>query len=219
MILLGLYHSGYLFFTNRGKEILKHILPKFSDIVDAIDNILYHLNIKEKRVEFGKYDYMEKAEYWALVWGTAIMGLTGFVLWFPSYFVTIFPSWSIKVSEIIHFYEAILATLAILVWHFFFVIFHPKEYPMSLVWINGKISVHHYREHHEKHFKSIVAEWINFKNEKIDINDLSHTTILFLETLKKNNSSFEQVIQNEIENDLEFRKWFEERGKDEEKIS
>ncbi|MDH5197949.1 MAG: hypothetical protein OEY20_11920, partial [Gemmatimonadota bacterium] len=49
-----------------------------------------------------------------------------------------------------HFYEAWLATLAILVWHFFFVIFHPEEYPMSWTWLTGKMSRESAKEHHPR---------------------------------------------------------------------
>ena len=119
MVALGFYHIGYLFFTNRGKDILKNIIPKFSDLKDAVNNILYYLKINKTKPDFGKYDYTEKAEYWALIWGTVVMAITGFILWFPTIFGDWAPIWLVKVGEIIHFYEAILATLAIIVWHWF----------------------------------------------------------------------------------------------------
>ena len=42
------------------------------------------------------------------------------------------------VATVIHFYEAILATLAILIWHFYAVIFKPGVYPMNWAWLTGK---------------------------------------------------------------------------------
>ena len=68
------------------------------------------------------------------------MTATGLVLWFPEATARLFPSWTIAASQTIHFYEAWLATLAIVVWHFFFVIFHPDVYPMSWAWLTGRMS-------------------------------------------------------------------------------
>ena len=212
MMTLGVYHIAYLFFTNRGRDVLKNFIPKFSDLKDAIYNILFYLKIKNTKPEFGKYDYAEKAEYWALIWGTLIMGITGIVLWFPTNFDWA-PIWLIKVSEIVHFYEAILATLAIIVWHWFFVIFHPKEYPMSLVWIDGKMSIDDYRLHHDLHFKKIIKEWVEFKKGKLSETKLSETTLIFERNLNKSNLSLDNIIEIEIKKDKNFKNWFDENIK------
>jgi hypothetical protein len=66
------------------------------------------------------------------------MVATGLVLWFPTFFTRWLPGWSIEVSEVVHYYEAWLAFLAILLWHFFYVIFHPESHPMNLTWMDGK---------------------------------------------------------------------------------
>lgn len=211
MVALGFYHIGYLFFTNRGKDILKNITPKFSDLKDAVNNILYYLKINKTKPDFGKYDYTEKAEYWALIWGTVVMAITGFILWFPTIFGDWAPIWLVKVGEIIHFYEAILATLAIIVWHWFFVIFHPSEYPMSLTWIDGKMSIENYRHHHDKHFKQIALEFLKFTNGKIKREELSNSAILFEDFISKNGSKFIDIIKNEMKNDLDFKNWISER--------
>ncbi len=207
MISLGLYHISYLIFTPRGREILKGLIPKFSDLVEARDNILFYLHLKKDKPIFDSYDYTEKAEYWALIWGTVIMGTTGFILWFPTVVGNWAPIWLIKVSELVHFYEAILATLAIVVWHWFFVIFQPSEYPMSLVWIDGKMALHHYRHHHEKHFRKIVVEWKEFTLGLRNENQLSNSTGLFIKALKGNKVDPENIINRELENDAQLRNW------------
>jgi cytochrome b subunit of formate dehydrogenase len=211
LIAVGLYHVYYLLFTPRGRDVLKNLIPKFSDVTDARDNILYYLKLKKDRPKFEAYDYTEKAEYWALIWGTVVMGATGFILWFPTVVGNWAPVWLIKVSEMIHFYEAILATLAIVVWHWFFVIFHPNEYPMSITWIDGKMSLHKYRHHHDKHFRRIVLEWKEYKLKKRDIKRISNSTILFTSTLEKNGLNPDMVIQNELNEDAELRAWLDEK--------
>jgi hypothetical protein len=68
------------------------------------------------------------------------MALTGAVLWFPKALPAGAPVWVINVARLIHFYEAVLATLAIAIWHGFHTIWHPDEYPMNTSWLTGYIS-------------------------------------------------------------------------------
>lgn len=211
MILVGLYHIGYLLFTARGRDVLINFIPKLSDVTEARDTILYYLRINKTKPMYDKYDYTEKAEYWALIWGTIVMGVTGFILWFPTVVGNWAPTWLIKVSELIHFYEAILATLAIVVWHWFFVIFHPHEYPMSLTWIDGKMTLKNYRHHHEKHFRRVVLEWKEYLAGKRELKRVSNSTLLFTKTMEQNGLNPDQIIDKELENDPELRDWFEKK--------
>jgi cytochrome b subunit of formate dehydrogenase len=71
--------------------------------------------------------------------------------------VKIFPALVITVSQTIHYYEAWLATLAILVWHFFFVFFHPDEYPMNWSWLTGKMSRDAAKKHHARWYEEELA--------------------------------------------------------------
>ncbi len=160
ILLIGcsIYHAIYLAFTRRGREEFKALLPSPDDIGDLKTTMTYHLRLDKKAPEYGRYDYSQKAEYWALIWGTILMIVTGFILWFPELFSSFLPSWVITAAETIHLYEAWLATLAILVWHFFFVIFHPEEYPMSWTWLTGKMAADHVRHRHGRWYKSLVKE-------------------------------------------------------------
>ncbi|MCC6477311.1 cytochrome b/b6 domain-containing protein [bacterium] len=160
VILIGcsIYHVVYLFMTRRGQEELKAMLPAKSDVSEFSENMAYHLNKRKDPPKFDRYDYSQKAEYWALIWGTVLMIATGFVLWFPAELSPILPAWAVPVSQTIHLYEAWLATLAIVVWHFFFVIFHPEEYPMSWTWLTGKISLDLVKHRHERWYDKIVKE-------------------------------------------------------------
>jgi len=141
LLAAGFYHLLWLFLARSAKGELKSLLPNITDVRQAVQNVKYYLGLSREKPEFARYGYVEKAEYWALVWGTAVMALTGFVLWFPTFFTTLAPAWIVKVSETIHYYEAWLATLAILLYHFFFAIFHPADYPINLASFTGKMTV------------------------------------------------------------------------------
>ena len=84
-------------------------------------------------------------EYWAFFWGTLVMAASGFVLWFESWSLRALPSFVLDAATAIHWYEAILATLAILVWHFYMVVFDPDVYPMDRAWLTGRASAEHLR--------------------------------------------------------------------------
>ncbi len=156
MIITAFYHMYYVFVTRRGRQEFRSIVPTWQDVKDFANNLRFYTWRTTKKVEFGRYDYSQKAEYWALIWGTILMILTGLVLWFPQWSVKILPSWIVPAAQTVHYYEAWLATLAVLVWHFFFVIFHPEEYPMSWTWLTGKMSEESVKRHHARWYKDIA---------------------------------------------------------------
>lgn len=125
-----------------------------------MQNVGYHMGLTKHKPRFDRYDYTEKLEYWALLWGTVVMFLTGLIMWFPAEaaaWLGVGKPW-VDVSTVIHFYEAWLATLAILVWHLFFVIFHPKEYPMSTTWLTGNLSLEAMEERHPQELERLKAQ-------------------------------------------------------------
>jgi cytochrome b subunit of formate dehydrogenase len=133
---------AYLTIARRGKKVLKEMLPWpiKKEIGELVSTMKFYLGLRKERPRYGVFNYAEKFEFWALVWGTLIMAATGFVLWFPKALPASWPSWVMTVSRIIHYYEALLATLAILIWHGWHTIFHPDEYPMSTTWLTGYIT-------------------------------------------------------------------------------
>jgi formate dehydrogenase gamma subunit len=168
LILTSAYHAWYVLATQRGRRELRALLPTWQDVSHAVDNLLYYSFRSKKKVKFGRYDYSQKAEYWALVWGTIVMAVTGLVLWFPTLATRYLPSLVIPASQTIHYYEAWLATLAIVVWHFFFVIFHPEEYPMSWTWLTGKMTKKFVKEHHTAWYEEEIEPLGDEKEEQLN---------------------------------------------------
>lgn len=156
LIACSIYHIVHLFMTRRGRGDWKAMLPEKRDITDLADTLKFHLNFSKKPPEYGRYDYSQKTEYWALIWGTLAMIVTGFVLWFPAQLAPLLPRWAVTAAQTIHLYEAWLATLAIVVWHFFFVIFHPEEYPMSWTWLTGKMNLEHIKHRHQRWYRALI---------------------------------------------------------------
>ncbi|MBC8184980.1 cytochrome b/b6 domain-containing protein [candidate division KSB1 bacterium] len=155
MIGLSAYHAIYLVASNRGRGQVKAMLPKFKDLKDVIHMFKYYFGISKDKPKFERYNYIEKAEYWALIWGTIVMSVTGFLLWFENISLRLFPKWITDVSTVIHLYEAVLATLAILVWHFYFQFFDPHVYPINTTCLTGTISEEDMIEEHPLEYERL----------------------------------------------------------------
>lgn len=149
MLAVGIYHIAYLALTKEGRDWVRDMAPTAKDVRDVIQAFGYYLGIRRARPKIARFGYAEKAEYWAVVWGTIIMGLTGLMIWFKIGWFGFLPRWTIDVALAIHLYEAILATLAIIVWHFYHVIFDPDVYPVNWAFYDGRISEEAFREEHE----------------------------------------------------------------------
>ena len=148
LIAVGLYHIAYAAITRDGRKLINDFLPVPKDAADAWGTLLYYLGLRSEKPEFRRFNYAEKAEYWALVWGLIVMASTGIMLWAKISVGRYLARWWLDVATAIHLYEAILATLAIVVWHFYQVFFDPDVYPMNWAWWDGKMSFDHYREEH-----------------------------------------------------------------------
>jgi cytochrome b subunit of formate dehydrogenase len=148
MIAASVYHLYYITMTKRGRQLVLDLLPRIQDGKDAIAVLRYNLGFSKDKPLFGRFSYIEKSEYWALVWGNVVMGATGFIMWFDNYFMGILTKLGWDIARTVHYYEAWLAFLAIVVWHFYFVIFNPDSYPMNLAWLKGTLSEEEMEEEH-----------------------------------------------------------------------
>jgi cytochrome b subunit of formate dehydrogenase len=158
LIATSLAHICYVLFVRRGKELIRDLAPKSADVRDAWRSLLYNAGISKSKPRLGRFGYVEKIEYWALVWGTVIMASTGIILWFNTFFINILSKLGWDAARLIHYYEAWLATLAIILWHFYYVIFNPDVYPMNTAWWNGMMSEEEMAEEHPLELELIRAE-------------------------------------------------------------
>lgn len=168
MLTAGTYHIAYLFLAREGRLWAKDMLVRGKDFKDVIGNFAYYLGASKVRPKIARFGYAEKAEYWAVVWGTIVMGLTGLMIWFKLGIFAFLPRWAIDVALAVHFYEAVLATLAIIVWHFYHVIFDPDVYPVNFAFWDGRMSEDLYRHEHELAYEETKQEAAG--NEEADAN-------------------------------------------------
>jgi len=132
---------GYKVYVRRTELSM---LPGPKDVLDALDVLRYNLGLTKEHPKLPRYNFAEKAEYWAMIWGTIVMGLTGFMLWNPIIVTKFLPGQVIPAAKAAHGGEAILAVLAIIVWHFYNV--HFKSFNKAM--LTGSLTPHQMEEEH-----------------------------------------------------------------------
>jgi cytochrome b subunit of formate dehydrogenase len=173
------WHVLYTLLTERGRRNLRDKAPRWQDVKDALSTVGHNSGLAaflrrhglfrrfferhaywrfEARPEFGRYSFVEKFEYWSLLWGSTVMIATGFFMWATGLSLRLFPLWLHQVFVVIHGYEAILAFLAILIWHMYTVHLNPEVFPMSRVWLDGKMTGADLRRFHPLEYRRILED-------------------------------------------------------------
>jgi formate dehydrogenase gamma subunit len=122
MMLMVIYHIGAVGHRMYVERKRLTMLPSMADIRNAIQSLLYNLGFRKHHAQQGRYGFEEKAEYWAVVWGTVVMGITGFMMWNPIITTEYLPGQFIPAAKAAHSLEAVLAVAAIILWHFYHVL-------------------------------------------------------------------------------------------------
>lgn len=150
----AIYHGIELAYKAFVLRVRWTMFPQLRDVTDALSAALYNIGLSKTPPKFDHFSFAEKAEYWALVWGTAIMALTGFMLWNPITTSRALPGDVIPAAKAAHGAEAILAVLAILVWHVYNV--HLKTFNQSM--FTGKLNAHEMEEEHALELERLAQD-------------------------------------------------------------
>jgi cytochrome b subunit of formate dehydrogenase len=144
-------HLISLIVSRKLRDHWKEMLPNLRDPREAMSGFAYCIGLGSEPPHRSAHSYVEKAEYWAVVWGAIVMAATGLLLWANNLAMRFLPKSWLDVATSVHFYEALLATLAILVWHFYSIIFDPDVYPLNTAFLTGRSSkkTEHSGEQHE----------------------------------------------------------------------
>jgi len=129
------------------------MMPRFQDTVDAWRRIRYNLGLVAESPRADRFAWEEKLEYWSLVWGTVIMIVTGFMLWNPIATARFLDGQFLPAAQVVHGGEALLAILAVMVWHFYAV--HVRQWNRSM--FTGGLSEHEMEEEHPLELERIKA--------------------------------------------------------------
>lgn len=123
------------------------IIPSWKDLKDLYQHINYFLG-REDPPRFGKFTYWEKFDYWAVFWGIAFIGGSGFVLWFPEFFSRFLPGVLFNIAYTIHSDEALLAVGFVFIVHLYNAHFRAGIFPLDRSIFTGKIDAKEMMERH-----------------------------------------------------------------------
>lgn len=138
VLLLGvILHAVGLMYRVIVRRVRWTMYPQLQDVLDAINAVLYNLGMRKQEPQYDHFSFGEKFEYWALVWGTLVMAITGFMLWNPIITTRFLSGDIIPAAKAAHGAEAILAVLAVLVWHVYNV--HVRSFNRSM--FTGKLTL------------------------------------------------------------------------------
>ncbi|NOY88504.1 MAG: cytochrome b/b6 domain-containing protein [FCB group bacterium] len=152
LITVGLWHLFYIIFSKSGRKDFITLIPRPKDVKDFFKTILYYIGKAPSGPKFGRFSFIEKFDYWAVYWGMVIMIGSGSIMWFKQYF----PKYLYDIGREAHSDEGLLATLAIVVWHFYNVHFNPEVFPMSKVWWHGKLTEEEMKHHHPLEYAELI---------------------------------------------------------------
>jgi cytochrome b subunit of formate dehydrogenase len=133
------------------------LVPQPQDIVDIYRHFKWFVG-KGPRPQFDRFTYWEKFDYWAVFWGLFIIGGSGVLLWFPTFFARFMPGWVFNIATLVHGEEALLAVGFIFTIHFFNGHLRPEKFPMDLVIFTGRVPEHEMREERPVELARLIKE-------------------------------------------------------------
>ncbi len=155
----GVYHAIVLVFElilTRPRRL--SMLPGLQDVKDGLGSVAYLAGLKAEGPRYDRYDFKQKIEYWAMIWGTFSMGITGMILLFPVIATRFLPGVLVPASKILHGYEAVLAFLAIITWHFYNAHLAHGVFPLDTSIFTGKVPLERMKEEHPKEYERLMAD-------------------------------------------------------------
>jgi cytochrome b subunit of formate dehydrogenase len=133
------------------------LVPNLKDLQDIVGMFKWFFG-KGPKPEFDRFTYWEKFDYWAVFWGMFIIGGSGLLLWFPTFFSTFLPGWMFNVATIVHGEEALLAVGFIFTIHFFNGHLRPEKFPMDTVIFTGRLPEHELKDERQIEYGRLVRQ-------------------------------------------------------------
>lgn len=152
-LLMGeaIFHGGVISYKLFVLGYRATMIPGLKDFWDVIHWIGFNLGLRKSHPHFPRYNFGEKAEYLAVVWGTIMMAVTGFMMWNPIATTKLIPGSVVPAARAAHGGEAVLAVLSIVIWHMYNV--HLKRFNRSM--FSGKLPREAMEEEHAGELEAI----------------------------------------------------------------
>jgi len=148
-----IYHGGAVSYKVYVRGVRLSMIPGLRDLRDVIHYVMHNLGLRKDHPKMPRFNFGEKVEYLAVVWGTLVMIVTGFMMWNPVLTNDILPGAVIPIARLAHSMEAVLAVLSILIWHMYNV--HIKRFNRSM--FTGNLSYEEMAEEHAEELERIES--------------------------------------------------------------
>jgi formate dehydrogenase subunit gamma len=157
MVALCVYHLGYIFSSTviGNKPFPTAMIPSYKDFVNLYHEILFFFGLRHELPQFGRFNWREKFDYWAIFWGIPVMAGSGFILLFPVLATKYLPGWVVPVALTAHSHEALLALGWIFLVHVFFNHFSPGVFPLNKSIFTGRVPEERYKREHPLEWERI----------------------------------------------------------------
>lgn len=152
------YHAFAVLYVMVAKKARWSMMPGLKDLRDAAQMVLFFLGWRRERARFDRFDFRQKVEYLALIWGTVVMIATGLVMWFPIEATRYISGEFIPAAKAAHGGEGLLAFASILMWHMYSAHLSPDVFPFDTTIFTGKISEERMKHEHPIEYERILAE-------------------------------------------------------------
>ena len=157
LIFVFVFHFFNVFFDLLARKGTR-MVPNLQDGKDAVQAFSYLLGRTTEKPQYDKFDFRQKLEYWALIWGTFLMGFTGLILMFPEFFAGFMPGVVIYAAKAAHGLEALLAIASIISWHMYNTHFAEGAGPIDTTIFTGKISRERLAEEHPLEYQRLLEQ-------------------------------------------------------------
>ena len=154
LALEAIYHLGGAILLMARRKMPADMFPNMQDVYDAWHMIQYLLFLRKEKPAFGKYNFEQKVTYWFLFFGFALMGISGFIVWFPETFTKFLPGGVVPASKMAHSTESVVAAVFIVIWHLYHV--HIERLNLSI--FTGRLSEKEMQEFHGKEYERLTSK-------------------------------------------------------------
>lgn len=153
MIGVSVYHVVYHAILEKPRF---DVLFNLKDVQDFKQQMLYYFRYTDTHPEFGRYTWKQKFEYFGAGFGAVVMGFTGILMWHPLEAMKYLPIGLIQIANLFHTWEAVLASVAVFIGHFYDEHF---EKFLNISWLTGNISEEEMRHEHPLEYEGIMGKY------------------------------------------------------------
>ena len=150
--LLVMYHLGKILVLMSRRSLPGDLLPTGQDLRDAWHMLQYLLFLRKDKPKFGRYNFEQKVTYWFVFFGFAMMGISGFIVWFPVQATQFLPGGIVPAAKLAHSTESVVMAVFIVIWH----VYHVHLERLNLSIFTGRLSEKEMRAFHEKEYERIA---------------------------------------------------------------